>query len=77
MSEKDMVLSLARNLVDKPDQVEITSTENGDTTTFVLKVAEEDKGKIIGKQGKVIKALRTLTAAVATKSSRKVLLDIE
>ncbi len=77
MSEKNMVLRLAQNLVDKPDQVAISSTESGDTTTFVLKVAEEDKGKIIGKQGKVIKALRTLTTAVAAKSNRKVLLDIE
>ena len=74
---KDIVLRLAQNLVDKPDQVEVTATENGDVTTFVLKVAEGDKGKIIGKQGKVIKALRTLAFAVAAKSNSKVLLDIE
>ena len=74
---RDIVLKLAKNLVDKPDQVEVTATENGDTTQLVVKVAEEDKGKIIGKQGKVIKALRILATAVATKTSKKVVLDVE
>lgn len=74
---KDIVLRLAQNLVDKPEQVQVTATENGDVTNLLLKVAEEDKGKIIGKQGKVIKALRTLATAVAIKANHKVLLDIE
>lgn len=74
---KDMILRLAKNLVDKPESVEVVETENGDTTQLLVKVAEEDKGKIIGKQGKVIKALRTLATAVATKSSKKILLDVE
>ena len=74
---KDMIYRLAKNLVDKPDQVEVTETETGDATQLIVKVAEEDKGKIIGKQGKVIKDLRTLAIAVAAKSNKKVLLDIE
>ena len=74
---KEMVLRLAKNLVDKPEAVEVVETENGDTTQLLVKVAEEDKGKIIGKQGKVIKALRTLATAVATKSNKKILLDVE
>jgi len=74
---KDMILRLAKNLVDKPDQVEVTETESGDASQLLLKVAEEDKGKIIGKQGKVIKALRVLATALATKENKKVILDIE
>lgn len=74
---KQIVLRLAKNLVDKPDAVDVVETENGDTTQLLVKVAEEDKGKIIGKQGKVIKALRTLATAVASKSNKKILLDVE
>ena len=60
-----------------PEQVEVNATESGDTTQFIVKVAEEDKGKIIGKQGKVIKALRTLATAVALKKSQKIVVDVE
>ena len=74
---REMILRLAKNLVDKPELVEVTETENGDATQLIVKVAEEDKGKIIGKQGKVIKALRALVTAVSIKSNKKVLLDIE
>lgn len=74
---KELVLFLARGLVEHPDQVEASVAEEGDTLRVTLRVAEEDKGKIIGKQGKVIKALRTLAAARAAKDGRQALLDLE
>ncbi len=74
---KDMVLRLAKNLVDKPEAVEVVETQNGDTTQLLVKVAEEDKGKIIGKQGKVIKAIRQVVGIPAAKAGRKVFLDLE
>ena len=73
----DLVLMLTKSLVDKPEAVEVNATENAGATTLVVKVAEEDKGKIIGKQGKVIKALRAVVGAAATKANQKVLLDLE
>ena len=73
----ELVLLLAKSLVDKPESVEVKATENAGATTLVVKVAEEDKGKIIGKQGKVIKALRAVVGAAATKANQKVLLDLE
>ena len=68
---------LAKSLVDKPEAVEITASEQGETVSLMLRVAEEDKGKIIGKQGKVIKALRAVASAAAEKANRKVVLDLE
>ncbi len=74
---KELVLTLAKNLVDKPEQVEVTQTENAGTLVLTVRVAEEDKGKIIGKQGKVIKAIRAVIAAAAEKAEQKVSVDLE
>ena len=74
---KDMILRLAKHLVDKPDAVDVVETENGDTTQLLVKVAEEDKGKIIGKQGKVIKAIRSVASAAASKAGKKVAVDLD
>ncbi len=74
---KELTLHLAKQLVDKPDQVEVTAIEEGSLTRLAMRVAEEDKGKIIGKQGKVIKAIRAVVGAAAAKSKRTVVLDLE
>ena len=74
---KELALHIARHLVDQPDKVDVTASEEGGVTRLILKVAEEDKGKIIGKQGKVIKAIRAVVGVAAAKSNRTVLLDVE
>jgi predicted RNA-binding protein YlqC (UPF0109 family) len=74
---KELLLYLARELVEFPDQVEVTVSEDGPLTRISLRVAEQDKGKIIGKQGKVIKAIRTVAGVAGAKKNRKVLLDVE
>ncbi|MBI4385825.1 MAG: KH domain-containing protein [Elusimicrobia bacterium] len=74
---KELLLHLTRQLVDKPDEVSSDWTEENDTVKVLLKVAEEDKGKIIGKQGKVIRALREVVSAVAAKTNKKVLIDLQ
>lgn len=74
---KAIVLDLAKRLVDNPEAVEVTEAEEGETLKITMRVAEEDKGKIIGKQGKVIKALRQVVGVAATKLGRHVMLDLE
>ena len=74
---KELALHIARHLVDQPDKVDVTASEEGGVTRLTLKVAEEDKGKIIGKQGKVIKAIRAVVGVAAAKSNRTVMLDVE
>ncbi|MFH1725608.1 MAG: KH domain-containing protein [Elusimicrobiota bacterium] len=74
---KELALYLAKNLVDAPDKVEISAADEGKVTRLSMRVADEDKGKIIGKQGKVIKAIRSVVGIAGIKSRRKVLLDLE
>lgn len=74
---KDLVLYLAKALADHPDKVALDSAEEAGSLKLTLKVAEEDKGKIIGKKGKVIRAMRALVAVPAAKAGKKVLLDID
>src|SRR6266850_1707539 len=73
---KDLVQYLAKSLVTNPDAVEIKETTNDDTSVFEIKVAKEDLGRIIGKQGRTAKSIRTLLNAAATISNRKVVLEI-
>ena len=78
MEITELVALLAKNLVEHPEQVEVTSTEGtGGAKNLLIKVADDDKGKIIGKQGKVIKAVRAVVGAAASKSGQKVLVDLE
>ncbi len=63
------------NLVDNKDAVEITKKENEKTTTFEVKVAKEDMGKVIGKQGRLAKSIRTVMKSVASKEHKKVLVE--
>jgi len=74
---KELARYLAKNLVDEPDQVDVGASEEGRAVRVDIRVADDDKGKIIGKQGKVIKAIRAVVGIAATKSDRKVVLDLE
>ena len=74
---KELVRIIATSLVDHPDQVEVTETETEEQITVELKVAPEDMGKVIGKQGRIAKSIRTVVrAAAAAKDDRKVVVDI-
>ena len=73
---KDLVQYLAQSLVSNPDAVEITESENDGATVLQLKVAKEDLGRIIGKQGRTAKSMRTLLNAAASKAGRRAHLDI-
>ena len=63
------------NLVDNKEAVEITKKENEKTTTFEVKVAKEDMGKVIGKQGRLAKSIRTVMKSVSAKEHKKVLVE--
>ena len=73
---KDLLQYLAKSLVSHPDSVEIKETTNNDTSVFEVKVAKEDLGRIIGKQGRTAKSIRTLLNAAAAVGNRKVVLEI-
>jgi predicted RNA-binding protein YlqC (UPF0109 family) len=75
-SLRELVDYLARGLVDKPEEVEVEEIEETDALVFELKVAEEDLGKVIGKQGRTAKALRTILSAASAKMRRRVILEI-
>jgi len=67
---------MAKGLVDQPEVVEVAEVEEPDALVYELKVAVEDLGKVIGKQGRTAKALRTVVAAASAKLRRRVLLEI-
>ena len=73
---KELLLYIARSLVDHPDQVTVNEVENGDELTLELRVAPEDMGKVIGKQGRIAKAIRTVVKAAAVKENKKVTVEI-
>jgi hypothetical protein len=73
---KDLVEYVARVLVDNPDQVSVESVEDETTTTLRLRVAPADLGRVIGKQGRTAKAIRTLLHASAARSNRRAVLEI-
>lgn len=73
---KELVQYLARSLVNNPDAVEVTETAGDDGSTLKVKVAKEDLGRIIGKQGRTAKSIRTLVNAAALRSNRRVVLEI-
>lgn len=72
----ELVKSIAKALVDNPDAVKITEVEGEDTITLQLSVHPDDMGKVIGKQGRIAKAIRTVVKAAATKENKKVVVDI-
>jgi len=73
---KEPVEVIAKSLVDSPDQVVVTETVEGDTIKIELKVADDDMGKVIGKQGRIAKAIRSVVKAAASKGDKKVIVDI-
>ena len=76
MKEKEFLLHIIRELVDEPDQVEINVVEGEKSTIFELKVAPSDTGKVIGKNGRIAKAIRTILNAAIAKSGKRITLDI-
>lgn len=73
---KDLLLYIAQNLVENPDQVTITERDAESETVYELRVDPSDMGKIIGRQGKVAKEIRTLMRAVAQRQGKRVSIDI-
>ena len=71
-----LVAVIAKSLVEHPEAVEVTETQDNDTTVIQLKVAEDDMGMVIGKQGRIAKAIRTVVKAAATKANKKVVVEI-
>jgi len=71
-----LVEIIAKALVDNPEQVQVSESRENQTTVVQLRVAEEDMGKVIGKQGRIAKAIRTVVKAAATKSNTKVVVEI-
>jgi predicted RNA-binding protein YlqC (UPF0109 family) len=74
--EKELVEYIVKSLVDVPDEVSISVVEGEKSTILELKVASEDVGKVIGKQGRIAKAIRTILSASATKSGKRAVLEI-
>ena len=73
---KDLELFLAKQLVNHPDQVEVKETQGDTASILELRVAREDIGRVIGKQGRTAKSIRTILNAVASRTNRKVILEI-
>jgi uncharacterized protein len=73
---RDLVEIIAKALVDHPDQVTIKAMDDNRSTVLELTVAPEDMGKVIGKQGRIAKAIRTVVKAAAAKEGKKVIVEI-
>ncbi len=73
---KDLVQFLAQQLVNNPDAVEVKETQGDTASGLELRVAKEDLGRVIGKQGRTAKSIRTILNAVASRTNRKVVLEI-
>ena len=73
---KELLQFLAQSLVNHPEEVEVKDTQSENTLVLELRVAKEDLGRIIGKQGRTAKSIRTILNAAASRTNRKVVLDI-
>ncbi len=71
-----LVEVIAKGLVDNPDQVTVTEVEGNQSIIIELRVAPDDMGKVIGKQGRIAKAIRTVVKAAATKQNKRVIVEI-
>ena len=74
---RELVEYIAKSLVDRPEEVRVSLEEKEDVTVLHLSVAKEDLGKIIGRQGRTARALRTLVNAASAKQERRCILEIE
>ena len=73
---KELISYIAKALVDNPEDVEVTEIEGEQTSVIELKVAKEDLGKVIGKQGRTARAMRTILSAASTKINKRSVLEI-
>ena len=73
---KELVEVIAKSLVDNPDEVVVTESENDKAIVVELRVAQSDMGKVIGKQGRIAKAIRSVVKAAASKEDKKVIVEI-
>ncbi len=73
---KDLIAYIAQALVDHPEQVVVSEVEGNQTSVLELKVAKEDLGKVIGKQGRTARALRTILSAASAKMKKRTVLEI-
>lgn len=73
---KQILLDIAKSIVDKPDEVTVVEKVSGDTSILELSVAKEDMGKVIGRGGKIAKSIRTVMKAAAIKENKRVIVDI-
>ena len=73
---KDLISYIAKSLVDKPEEVVVTEIVGEQTSVIELKVAKEDLGKVIGKQGRTARAMRTILGAASTKLRKRSVLEI-
>ena len=72
----ELVRYIARSLVEKPDAVDVREVENADSIVIELRVDADDMGKVIGKQGRIAKAIRTVVSAATAKNSKPVFVEI-
>jgi predicted RNA-binding protein YlqC (UPF0109 family) len=72
----ELVKYIAQSLVDKPDEVKVTQSENERSVILELSVAPDDMGKVIGKQGRIAKAIRTVVKAATSRSKKKYIVEI-
>ena len=72
----ELVSAIAKSLVENPEAVEVSEEQSNGTTVVQLKVAPDDMGKVIGKQGRIAKAIRTVVKAAATKAKIRVVVEI-
>ncbi len=73
---KDLITYIAKALVDNPDEVEVSEVEGNQTSVLELKVIKEDLGKVIGKQGRTARAMRTILSAASAKVKKRTVLEI-
>ena len=73
---KQVLIDIVKSIVDNPDEVIVIEKVSGDMSILELSVAKEDMGKVIGRQGKVAKCLRSVMRAAAAKENRRVIVDI-
>lgn len=74
---QELLLFLAKSLVDHPDAVKVTETEGPEAIILELNVAQEDMGKVIGKQGRIAKAIRSVIKAATAKNAKPVFVEIQ
>ena len=73
---KALIEYIAKSLVDHPEEVQVSEVEGEQTSVLELKVSKEDMGKVIGKQGRTARAMRTILSAASTKSKKRTVLEI-